>query len=137
MSQQNVYIDLNSIQSGEGITKLTVVYDATDAAATGLGLRIHYDSSQLSVNGISSVLQSDLVFAYDTPSLDSQDFDNDADTDQYIDLAWATVDGDWPGFAPVNLVTVSFLDAILEETTINFSASSYAVGFPASPFLRR
>jgi hypothetical protein len=129
MSQQNVYIDLNSIQSGEGITELTVVYNATDVEATGLGLRIHYDSSQLSVNGISNVLQSNLIFAYDTPSLDSQDFDNDADTDQYIDLAWATADGDWPGFAPVNLVTVSFFDAILEETTINFSASSYAVGF--------
>jgi hypothetical protein len=37
MSQQNIYVDLNSIQSGEGITDLTVVYDATDAEASGLG----------------------------------------------------------------------------------------------------
>jgi hypothetical protein len=129
MSQQSIYIDVNSIQSGEGITELTVVYDATDIEATGLGLRIHYDSSQLSVNGLSNILQSDLIFAYDTPSSDSQDFDNDVTTDQYIDLGWASLYGDWPGSAPINLVTISFDDSNLDETTINFSASSHAVGF--------
>ena len=129
MSQQNVYIDISSIQSGEGVTELTVVYDATDSEVSGLGLRIHYDSSQLSVNGISNVLQSDLVFAYDTPSADSEDFDNDITTDQYIDLGWASLYGDWPGSAPINLVTISFDNASLDETIINLTASSHAVGY--------
>ncbi len=129
MSQQNVYVDENSIQSGSGITEITVVYTATDSEVSGLGLRIHYDSSQLSVNGISDVLSTDLTFAYATPSADSEDFDNDATTDQFIDFGWASVAGDWPGSSPINLVTISFTDENLDETTINFTSTSNAVGF--------
>jgi hypothetical protein len=129
MSQQNVYVDESSIQSGAGITEITVVYNATDTEVSGLGLRIHYDSSQLSVNGITNVLSSDLTFAYANPSADGDDFDNDLNTDQFIDLGWASVDGDWPGSSPVSLVTISFDDANLDETSINFTSSSNAVGF--------
>jgi hypothetical protein len=129
MSQQNVYIDVNSIQSGEGITELTVVYSATDYEVSGLGLRIHYDSSQLSVNGISDVLSTDLTFAFAAPTNDSEDFDNEVSTDQFIDFAWASVAGDWPGSSPINLVTISFSDASLDETSINFTSTSNAVGY--------
>lgn len=77
-------------------TDLTVTYNATDdAKLTGIGLRLHYDSSVLEMGAYSERLrESAQPFQFKD---DTQDFDNDASTDKYYLTSWADTSGDgWP-----------------------------------------
>jgi len=71
-----------------------VIYSTnpTDQTLTGLGLRIHYDSSQLSSPVLSSVLITNLI-QQGTPVPDTSDFDGNANTDMFIVVAWADITG--------------------------------------------
>ena len=62
-------------------------------------------------------------------------FDGDAGTDSYIDMAWASLFGGWPGTTPANLATVTFniLEGATGSAAINFSSSSNASGFTFAP----
>ena len=83
----HVYVS-ESTKSQDGNQETIVIsYDADNAAATGLGLQIHFDSSALSVSSLFDVLSKDNIFALDTPIADANDDDNDASTDMYLSLA--------------------------------------------------
>jgi hypothetical protein len=112
---------------------VVVTYNA-DAGNTGLGLRIHFDSSAVSFASLDNVLAG-TVFANSTPTADTDNFDGDASTDSYIDMAWASLFGGWPGTTPANLATVTFdiLEGASGSSAINFSASSSAAGFTFAP----
>ena len=75
------------------------------------------------------------VFANSTPTADTDDFDGDASTDSYIDMAWASLFGGWPGTTPANLATVTFdiAEGATGSAAINFSSSSNASGFAFAP----
>ncbi|MDG2018534.1 MAG: cadherin repeat domain-containing protein, partial [Porticoccaceae bacterium] len=128
---QHVYVSEST--KSEDNTQETVVisYDADTAASTGLGLQIHFDSSVLSVDALFDVLDTDNIFAYDTPIADTNDDDNDASTDMYLSLGWASLFGTWPGSAPTELATVTFnlLDTTNDSSTINLVSSSHAAGY--------
>ena len=116
---------------------ITVSYDVSDANAslTGLGLRVHYNSSELTFGSISGVLSTDSIGS-GGPDNDTDDFDGDASTDKFVYANWASLFGGWPGTLPANLVTVTFTVANvddLESTVINFSASSNAAGYRVQP----
>ena len=111
---------------------LTVTYNATDdAKLTGLGLRLHYDSSVLEMGAYSERLrESAQPFQFKD---DTQDFDNDASTDKYYLTSWADTSGDgWPYDAaqPATLYVVP-LTAIsgFNGSTLKFTASSTAAGY--------
>jgi hypothetical protein len=130
-STQHVYVS-SSTKSEDGTQETIVIsYNADDTTSTGLGLRIHFDSSQLSVANLEGVLSQDNIFANDNAQADTDNSDNDASTDMYIDMAWASLFGQWPGSAPTDLATLTFdiAEGASGSSAINFTASSNASGF--------
>jgi Leucine-rich repeat (LRR) protein len=117
---------------GENL-QLTVTYDVSDGEddLTGLGLRMHYDSSVLSFVTFDSVLELNNISALG-PIQDTQDIDNDSSTDQYISASWASLYIDWPGGLPADLFNAIFEvsnNETLSQTDINFSAISTTAGY--------
>ena len=113
-------------------TDLTVTYQATDdAKVTGLGLRLHYDSSVLEMGDYADRLrESAQPFQIKD---DTSDFDGDAKTDKYFLTSWADTSGDgWPydEAQPATLYSVP-LTAIsgFNGSTLKFTASSTAAGY--------
>ena len=130
-STQHVYVS-SSTKSADGTQETVVIsYNADDSTATGLGLRAHYDSSVLSLSDVSHLLSQDQIDGDATPADDASDMDGNAATDKYIDFAWASLFGQWPGSAPTDLATLTFdiaADAT-GSTPITFSSTSHAAGF--------
>jgi hypothetical protein len=132
-STQHVYVS-SSTKSEDGTQETVVIsYKADDSTTTGLGLRVHFDSSQLSLSDISGVLSTDNLV---TPTLDdintdTDNLDNDVNTDSYVNIGWASLFGTWPGAESAELATLVF--DIAEDATgssaINLAASSNAAGF--------
>ena len=68
---------------------------------------------------------------------DTEDFDNNPNTDQFLSFAWVSIGAiDWPNVnLPANLVSIDFVVAndiaqqSTEYTTIGFSSASNAQGF--------
>ncbi|MDB3926457.1 cadherin repeat domain-containing protein, partial [Porticoccaceae bacterium] len=115
---------------GDQLT-VAVEYDADDADLTGLGLRIHFDNSELSFTQISDVLDQDIVFTDDDVQLDTEDLDNNASTNSFVHVAWASVDGNWTGDVPTQLLTMEFdiSSSVTGNSVIDFSASDNAMGY--------
>ena len=119
-----------------GQLTLTVDYTtSTGSNVTGLGLNVHYDSSVLTPVSVSEVLQQDIFIAPNASNVavDSADEDNNATTDYYMNMAWASFTGaTWPGNITEDLLTITF-DVVdndaLENTVIGFSDSSTAAGY--------
>jgi hypothetical protein len=121
--------------SAGSTTNLTVTYEATeDAKVTGLGLRLHYDSSELEMGDYTDRLrESAQPFQIKD---DTSDYDGDASTDKYFLTSWADTSGDgWPYDAaqPATLYAVP-LTAIsgFDGSTLKFTASSTAAGYTLS-----
>jgi hypothetical protein len=128
---QHVYVS-SSTKSEDGTQETIVIsYNADDTTTTGLGLRIHFDSSQLSLANLDGVLSQDNIFANSSAQSDTDNSDNDPTTDVYIDMAWASLFGQWPGSAPTDLATLTFdiAEGASGSSAINFTASSNASGF--------
>ena len=71
---------------------------------------------------------------------DSQNYDDDGSTDQYISLGWASLYGNWPNVAlPAKLLTINFAVSetvdteTINSTIINFSKISIAQGYVFEP----
>ena len=122
---------------GENIV-VDVAYSASDDnnQLSGLGLRVHFDSTVLTLNSIDEVLLQDVIVNGEGPVSDAEDFDNDPQTDSYITFGWASLFNNWPNAAfPSSLAKVTFgvsstvdLDA-LTSTAINFSGITTAAGY--------
>jgi hypothetical protein len=119
-------------------TVLTVTYTATDASGeetstTGLGLRLHYDSSVIDMGEIADLLEEGA--AGNQIRDDVNNDDNDENTDKYLLTTWFEFLGDWPEgeTLPVTLYSVP-LTAIsgFEGSTFKFTASSVAAGYSLS-----
>ncbi len=116
-----------------GIDYNTVPVDET---LTGLGLRVHFDSSKLTFNdavyGPDAVSLSQPVSG---PTADAADDDSDPTTDQFVILTWVDLGGNFPGVDPATLAAVNFTTAadFTGTTSVNFSASSTAAGFDLGP----
>lgn len=129
---QVITVDPNDlITSPSESLELTVSYttiDPVDPTLTGLGLRLHFDSNALEFNDITEILEFGFIGSSVMP--DTEDFDSDVNTDSFILLSWVDIFGNWPNSVPIDLYTIDFTTSdIFEETTINFTAASTAVGF--------
>jgi hypothetical protein len=120
---------------------ITVGYDVSDgdSSLTGLGLRVHYDSSVLTFIELSNVLLTDI---FDSGRLhnDTDNHDGDASTDKYVTASWASLFGSWPGTLPADLLTATFNVTDVDNlvtTVINFSTPSTSAGyqFEATPYI--
>jgi len=125
---QHVYVS-SSTKSEDGEI-IVVSYNADDSTTTGLGIRIHFDSSVLSESDITAIANTDLIVNGFVESDDSDD-DGDANTDKFITFGWASLFGSWPGSAPAELVSITFdfADGATGSTPINLTATSNAAGF--------
>jgi hypothetical protein len=129
---------------------LVVSYNGTDADggaayATGLGLRLHFNSSVLEMGDTSQKLFTGaLPFQIKD---DTSDFDGDASTDKYFLTSWAeTVTGEgWPAYQDQQTGEMTYIDMPAELYTVpltainefngsilKFTASSTAAGYTLS-----
>jgi hypothetical protein len=118
----------------------TVSYDASDANAslTGLGLRVHFNSSILTFVDATDVLTQDNISSPAVAVADAEDYDNDPSTDMYVDANWASLFGSWPGTLPASLMTLNFNvaeDVSDEYTRIDFSSTSNTAGYTFAPIV--
>lgn len=89
----------------------------------GLGLRVHYNSKVLSNVNLSNVLSNAFIQQQDQE--DTKDYDNDPNTDRLILIAWADINGKWPGNIPTTLCTFNYTtEKSFTGTTVNFTTSS-------------
>jgi len=123
--KQLVFVGSDTIQEGNQI-EVDVDYLADSNDLTGLGLRVHYDSSKLSFVEMKNVLENDSIF-------DSEDHVNsDNPADSFVSIAWASVDGDWTGGElPEDLFSAVFdvISSDAASTQISFSAISTTLGY--------
>jgi hypothetical protein len=124
---QQVYNDCITF-NGNKVT-LTVKYRSDDATTPGIGLRVHYNSSQLSFSEVIEKFETDLIAESVSPDSDNED--NDKSTDMVILLGWASLTGIWPGEEEANLATIEFtkVDSSDEDYIVNYTSSSNAAGF--------
>ncbi len=115
-----------------------LMYSTVDPAAaryTGLALRMHYDSTQLTFGGLTNRLMTGLDEQQDFA--DTADIDGDAATDRFVLVLWFDIDGNWPNAVtqPARLYTAAFTAANdYTGTQINFTAESPAdVDFQSTP----
>jgi hypothetical protein len=135
--EQSVFVDGSPKGMVGSPVSVTVGYDVSDAdsSLTGLGLRVHYDSSVLTFVELSNVLTADNIESGGVNN-DTDDEDGDASTDKYVTASWASLFGSWPGALPADLLTATFNvvdDETVVSTVINFSASSNAAGYAFAP----
>jgi hypothetical protein len=132
-SKQSVFVSGSPKGMVGSPVSVTVGYEVSDddASLTGLGLRVHYDSSVLTFVEFVDVLATDNISS-GQPANDTNNEDGDASTDKYITANWASLFGNWPGTLPADLLTATFNvvdDDSVESTVINFSASSNAASY--------
>lgn len=106
----------------------------TPSELSGLGLRMHFDSSKLEFQSLDNVIDNNDLLFQGEPQEDEEDFDNDEATDQFVNVAWQDINNQWPGegLNPTRLFTANFttdLEFSNDTSPINFSASSTANGF--------
>ena len=135
-TQQMVTTDFSSSKIFVGQTSyLTATYKASgDAKLTGLGLRLHFDSSELEMASSTDRLTEDSQ-SFEIKD-DTANYDNDTNTDKYFLTTWADTSADgWPSTAaqPTTLYKVP-LTALsgFDGSKINLTASSTAPGYTFS-----
>jgi hypothetical protein len=126
-----------SAARGRSIT-LDISYDVTsnENQLTGLGLRLHYDSTKLEFAGVNNVLTTDNIINGASSQPDDDNYDSNSATDKFVPLAWASLFGNWPNVElPSTLFSITFTVSndvainSIESTTIGFSKSSNAQGY--------
>jgi hypothetical protein len=114
--------------------EVAIVYESSDRGlATGMGIRVHYDSSQISIDSIAKTLRQGKVGVQIKQDL--SDYDNDPSTDRYINAGWADVNGAWPIFIdqPVELLNLMLTtDADFRGTQLNITIASTDVNYVAA-----
>lgn len=105
-----------------------------DKTVTGLGLRVHYDSTRLDWTGMSKLLKTGLLAKDEIPQDDANDWDGDSTTDKYFQVAWADFGGKWPDKKlPTALLDAWFRLSIEmnpgDTTAVRFTASDTTAGY--------
>lgn len=126
------------VQSAAGGETISVdILYATDPETpdlTGLGLRLHWDSSRMSLESLNPATSTGLLGQSDAPEVDERDFDGNPDTDRFVVVAWADSEATWPGSDSTVLATATFELAgdFQGATSIGVSASSTPAGWELS-----
>jgi cysteine synthase len=133
-STQHVYVS-SSEKSEDGSQETVVItYSANDNTLTGLGVRIHFDSSKLTLTDISDILGGSLSDpTIGSVASDDSNHDSNASTDKYLTLAYADpFSGNWPNQGlPLDLITLTYdlVEGATGNAAIGFSATSTASGY--------
>lgn len=125
----------NCIVWTENLGSVTVKYNSDSSELTGLGLRIHFDSSSMEFIESSDILSKDLIGTPTLTSNDNEDLDQNSSTDKYLIAAWASLNGDWPGETYQDLVTLNFQkkEGGSANYNLSYSANSVPPGITFNP----
>ncbi|KRH95979.1 bluetail domain-containing putative surface protein [Cylindrospermopsis sp. CR12] len=109
---------------------VTYNVDSGDNTLTGIGIRLHYNSNQISYQGASNLLSTDL-FGDVTDNLDEQDLDGDTSTNRYIQIQYADFSGNWPNQnLPVKIGDFAFNTvSSFQQSKVNVTAVDVAPGY--------
>lgn len=130
----------NAIRNGQVSVDIEYNVSTANNNLTGIGFRIHFDSSLLQFAEVQDMVTSANIASGSHSQPDTDDFDNNPATDSFVTFAWASFSSnpDWPGIdLPAKLLTVVFdvnaapLNTV-EYTTISFSGTSSATGYEFS-----
>jgi len=106
---------------------LSVIYDAIEETS-GIGIRIHYSSSNIELLDIESLFSYGLLSNY-LETDDSEDIDQDSSTDKCIVVGWAVLSNAWPlSTMPLKLMDLKLKTLKTGTTHINISFSSTTGG---------
>ncbi|MDB3926409.1 hypothetical protein N9356_04625 [Porticoccaceae bacterium] len=111
---------------------LNVQYQSSNAATTGIGFRLHYNSSSMKVASINQYADGALVMTRpETAQNDTNNKDNNDATDAYLTFAWFEMNGQWPQATQVNLATIEFerLNNGSNNYSIDYSVTSNSAGY--------
>ena len=114
---------------------IDAIYSTSDNNDTlsGLGLRLHFDSTKLAFNSLSQLLATSLFSQSQAPQDDAGDLDNDPATNKLIFVIWADFATNWPGpgSLPATLFAANFTAAadFSQPTAVNFTAIETAAGY--------
>jgi len=133
---QQIYLTPENANKSIGSTcTLSVMYDVTDNDNTlsGVGVRIHYDSSKLTYLNMTNIAPGNIS----TPLEKAEDpkiTDRDSNTDRMIIIAWTdTGQAKWPNNPlPYKLAEINFqikADIPSGNTKINTGITSVAAGY--------
>ncbi len=107
-----------------GTVDLTVVYTASSPRnTTGVGVQLYYDSSVLTLTGVSNIFTTGSVGAI-TSANDTANGDTSAATDKTLPAGWFDISNAWPGaVGDIVLFRATFAVAagFATNTTINFT----------------
>lgn len=104
---------------------LVVEYQASNPQTTGIGFRVHYDSSSMRVTNVSQY-PVDAITATSAASSqsDTRNYDENEATDNFLTFAWASIYGQWPQTNQVSLATIEF-------ERVNGGSSNYNIAYSA------
>ena len=111
---------------------LNVQYQSSNAATTGIGLRLHYNSSSMKVASINQYSEGALVMTRpEAAQNDTNNKDNNDATDAYLTFAWFDMNGQWPMATQVNLATIELerLNNGSNNYSIDYSVTSNSAGY--------
>ncbi len=111
---------------------LNVQYQSSNAATTGIGFRLHYNSSSMKVASINQYSEGALVMTRpETAQNDTNNKDNNDATDAYLTFAWFDMNGQWPMATQVNLATIELerLNNGSNNYSIDYSVTSNSAGY--------
>ena len=89
---------LTTLKTKQGQTiDIPLFYNTSTADNTlsGIGLRLHYNSSSLSYQNVTNLFSNNLVGSV-TDNADTQNFDSNTSTDRFVQLKYADLAGNWP-----------------------------------------
>lgn len=88
---------------------LVVEYQSSNPQTTGIGFRVHYDSSSMRVTNVTQY-PVDAITATSAASSqsDARNYDDNEETDNFLTFAWASIYGQWPQSNQVSLATIEF-----------------------------
>ena len=105
---------------------VTVKYKSDTSESTGLGLRIHYDSSSMTFVNASNVFGENL-FVEPEAQNDNQDFDQNSNTDLFLNVAWVAFTGYWGIEFDQELATLVFQKIEGGSTNYNLSYTASSI----------
>ena len=111
---------------------LNVQYQSSNAATTGIGFRLHYNSSSMKVASINQYADGALVMTRpEAAQNDTNNKDDNDATDAYLTFAWFEMNGQWPQATQVNLATIEFerLNNGTNNYSIDYSVTSNSAGY--------
>lgn len=129
-AEQVITPEIHTTASTVTITPVYSITAPQDGTETGLGLRLHFNSSELQFSQVSNIY-SPFSIGVTPVQNDINNDDGDATTDKVINAGWLDINAQWPGTSnlPVNLYRARFtpLVNLPSHPNVNFTASSQAV----------